>query len=63
MHPILILLLAILTEIIGTTALKFSESFTKLVPSLVVVGGYGISFYLFALALKHIPLGTSYAIW
>jgi small multidrug resistance pump len=63
MHPILILLFAILTEIIGTTALKFSQSFTKLLPSLVVVGGYGISFYLFAVALKHIPLGAAYAIW
>lgn len=63
MHPMILLMFAILTEVIGTTALKFSQSFTKLFPSLVVVAGYGISFYLFAVALKKIPLGAAYAIW
>lgn len=63
MNPILLLMLAILTEVIGTTALKFSQSFTRLIPSLVVVAGYGLSFYLFAVALKKIPLGAAYAIW
>ncbi|MCE5207511.1 MAG: multidrug efflux SMR transporter [Chloroflexi bacterium] len=63
MHPMILLLLAILTEVIGTAALKYSVGFTKLVPSLVVVAGYGISFYLFAIALKSIPLGPAYAIW
>lgn len=63
MHPMLLLMLAILTEVIGTTALKYSIAFTKLVPSLIVVVGYGISYYLFAIALKSIPLGASYAIW
>ena len=63
MHPMILLLFAILTEVIGTAALKYSVGFTKLVPSLVVVAGYGISFYLFAIALKSIPLGPAYAIW
>lgn len=63
MHPMLLLMLAILTEVIGTTALKFVQGFTKLVPSLIVVVGYGLSFYLFAIALKSIPLGAAYAIW
>ena len=63
MHPMILLLLAILTEVIATAALKYSVGFTKLVPSLVVAAGYGISFYLFAIALKSIPLGPAYAIW
>ena len=59
----LILLLAILSEVIGTTALKLSDGFTKLVPSLVVVAGYGASFYLLSISLKVIPIGLAYAIW
>jgi small multidrug resistance pump len=58
-----ILFLAILSEVIGTTALKFSEGFTKLVPSVVVVIGYGLSFYLLSTALKVMPIGVAYAIW
>ena len=58
-----ILFLAILSEVIATTALKFSEGFTKLIPSLVVVAGYGLSFYLLSLTLKVMPLGVAYAIW
>ena len=59
----LILFFAILSEVIGTTALKFSEGFTKLVPSVVVTVGYGLSFYLLSLALKSMPVGVAYAIW
>jgi small multidrug resistance pump len=59
----ILLLLAILTEVIGTAALKYSQGFTKLIPSLVVVAGYGISFYTFAIALKNMNLGAAYAIW
>ncbi len=58
-----ILFLAILSEVIATTSLKFSEGFTKLTPSLVVVIGYGLSFYLLSIALKVMPLGVAYAIW
>ena len=54
---------AVLSEVTATTALKFSEGFTKLIPSLVVVVGYGLSFYLLSLSLKVIPIGTAYALW
>lgn len=59
----LYLAIAILTEVIGTTALKASKEFTQLVPSVLVVLGYGASFYFMALALRSIPLGITYAIW
>jgi len=58
-----ILFLAILSEVIATTSLKFSEGFTKLVPSVVVVIGYGLSFYLLSITLKVMPIGVAYAIW
>ena len=54
---------AIITEVIGTSALKASKEFTQLVPSLVVVLSYGVSFYFLTLALKAIPIGVAYAIW
>lgn len=57
------LVAAILAETIGTTALQASQQFTRLAPSLIVVAGYGISFYLLALALREIPVGIAYAIW
>src|SRR3712207_9201651 len=59
----LLLLLAILSEVVGTIALKASEGFTRLGPTVLMVVGYGLSFYLLALALKQIPLGVAYAIW
>lgn len=59
----IIFFFAVLSEVTATTALKFSEGFTKLVPSIVVVIGYGLSFYLLSLSLKVIPLGTAYAMW
>jgi multidrug transporter EmrE-like cation transporter len=55
--------LAIVAEVIGTTALKASESFTRLVPSLIVVVGYGVAFYCLSLVLKSVPVGIAYAIW
>ena len=65
MNPasMLILVLAILSEVVGTVALKASEGFTRLGPNVLVVVGYGLSFYLLALALKQMPLGIAYAIW
>ncbi len=63
MKAALMLLLAILSEVIATTSLKFSEGFTKLVPSLLVAAGYGLSFYLLSISLKEIPLGIAYALW
>ncbi|MBM9595843.1 DMT family transporter [Roseitranquillus sediminis] len=62
-HAYIYLVLAILTETIGTTALQASQQFTRLVPSVIVVVGYGLSFWLMALALKYMPVGIVYAIW
>lgn len=58
-----ILAIAIIAEVIATSALKVSEGFTRLIPSLVVVIGYSIAFYGLALTLKVIPVGVAYAIW
>jgi len=59
----LLLSLAIVSEVIGTSALKMSDGFTKFWPSMVVVIGYGLAFYLLSLTLKQIPVGVAYAIW
>ena len=59
----LYLTIAIVAEVIATNALKASEGFTRLVPSIVVVVGYGAAFYFLALVLKVIPVGIAYAIW
>jgi small multidrug resistance pump len=61
--PYLALIGAILAEVIGTSALQASQQFTRLGPSLAVVVGYGLSFYLMSLALKAMPLGVVYATW
>lgn len=57
------LAIAITAEVIATSALKASEEFTKLVPSLIVIIGYGVSFYFLTHVLKTIPVGVTYAIW
>ena len=54
---------AIVSEVVATSALKASEQFTKLTPSLIVIIGYCISFYLVTLVLRTIPVGITYAIW
>ncbi|MDN5270779.1 multidrug efflux SMR transporter [Chloroflexus sp. MS-CIW-1] len=59
----LFLLIAILTEVVATSALKASAGFTRLLPSLIVVIGYAISFYAMSLALEAIPVGIAYAVW
>lgn len=59
----LILGIAICAEVIATSALKASEGFTRVLPSILVVVGYAISFYLLSLTLKVIPIGITYAIW
>ncbi|HEX7324417.1 MAG TPA: multidrug efflux SMR transporter [Rhodanobacteraceae bacterium] len=58
-----LLALAIVSEVIGTTALKLSAGFTRLGPSVVVVAGYAAAFYFLALTLKHLSIGTAYAVW
>lgn len=59
----LFLVLAILTETIGTSALHASQQFSRLAPSALVVVAYALSFYFLALTLKTIPVGIAYAIW
>ena len=59
----LILAVAIVAEVIATSALKLSDGFTRLWPSLLVVVGYGTAIYLLSLTLKVIPVGIVYAIW
>jgi small multidrug resistance pump len=59
----LFLALAIICEVIGTTALNASNQFSKLVPSLITVAGYGLAFYFFSFSLRSIPVGVAYAIW
>lgn len=57
------LLLAGLFEIGWVIGLKFSEGFTKFVPSVLTLAAMGASFWLLSLSIKYLPLGTSYAIW
>ena len=59
----LLLLAAIVSEVIATSALKSSEGFSRFLPSVIVVVGYGIAFYCLALTLRVIPMGVVYAIW
>ena len=58
-----ILAAAIASEVIGTLALKASDGFTRPLPATIVVVGYGVAFWLLALVLKHLSVGTTYAIW
>lgn len=57
------LLLAGLFEIIWTTALKYSNGFTRVIPVVIILASGSVSLYLLSLAMKSIPLGTSYAVW
>ncbi len=63
MNAWLTLAIAILAEVVGTSALKASDGFSRLWPSVVVVVGYGVSFYCLSLVLKTIPVGITYAVW
>ncbi|NWO06284.1 MAG: QacE family quaternary ammonium compound efflux SMR transporter [Alteromonadaceae bacterium] len=63
MQSWLFLALAIIAEVVGTSALKSSEGFTRLGPTTVVVIGYVVAFYFLALAIKVIPVGIAYAVW
>ena len=57
------LMIAIISETLGTTALQASQQFTRLWPSLAVIACYLVSFYFMALTLKVMPVGIVYAIW
>jgi small multidrug resistance pump len=57
------LAIAIATEVMATTALKFSEGFTRVIPSLLVVIGYAGAFFFLSRVLNQIPISVAYAIW
>jgi small multidrug resistance pump len=57
------LVIAIVSEVVATSALKASDGFTRLYPSILVVVGYASAFYFLSLTLRTLPLGIAYAIW
>lgn len=61
--PAILLILAIISEVIATSALKATEGFTRILPTIVVIAGYITAFYLLSLVLKDIPVGITYAVW
>ncbi|HOW15595.1 multidrug efflux SMR transporter [Methanosarcina sp.] len=63
MNHYYLLLLAILFEVCGTTCMKLSEGFSKLIPSVLIFVFYAVSFFFFTLALKGIDVSIAYAIW
>ncbi|WP_323676909.1 SMR family transporter [Halorubellus sp. PRR65] len=63
MNPYVVLAAAIASELVGTTALKLSDGFSNPIPSLGVVAGYGLAFYLVSLTLEDLPIGVVYGTW
>ncbi len=63
MQQWIFLSIAIVSEVVATSALKASDGFSRLWPSLVVCVGYGTAFYFLSLTMKTIPVGVIYAIW
>ena len=59
----LLLTIAIVSEVVATLALRMSHGFSRPIPSMIVVVGYAISFFLLAQVLKHLPVGLTYAVW
>ena len=59
----LYLTIAVVCEVIGTSALRASAGFTRLTPSLIVLCGYAAAFYFLSLTLSTIPMGIAYAVW
>ncbi|MDN7430376.1 QacE family quaternary ammonium compound efflux SMR transporter [Burkholderia sp. AU16741] len=57
------LAIAIVAEVIGTSALRAADGFTRLWPSVLVVAGYGVAFYCLSLTLRTMPVGIIYAVW
>ena len=59
----LFLAIAIVCEVVATSALKATEGFTRWAPSLLVVAGYALAFYFLSLTLRNMPVGVVYAVW
>lgn len=62
-YPLVSLFIAIIAEVLATTALKSSNGLSRLLPSIAVVFGYAISFYFLSITLKSMPTGIAYALW
>ncbi|HET9695156.1 MAG TPA: multidrug efflux SMR transporter [Steroidobacteraceae bacterium] len=63
MQAWLYLLIAIVAEVVATSALKATAAFTRPGPSVVVIVGYGVAFYFLSRALETVPVGVTYAVW
>ncbi|MEM8532916.1 MAG: multidrug efflux SMR transporter [Chloroflexota bacterium] len=63
MHIWLLLSLAIVSEIIATSAMKASDGFARPGPVAIMIIGYGLAFYLIGRVLEYLPVGNVYAIW
>ncbi|HDM8158745.1 TPA: QacE family quaternary ammonium compound efflux SMR transporter [Vibrio harveyi] len=63
MPPLVALSITIVCEVIATSSIPKTEQFTKLMPSTVVIIGYGIAFFLLSVTVKSMPVGLVYAIW
>lgn len=63
MNGYVLLSVAIVLELLSTSMMKASEGFTKLIPSILFIVGYSISFYLMGRAILTIPLSMAYALW
>ncbi len=63
MNGYLLLIIAIVAEVFGSSMLKASNGFKKILPVFGIIIGYGLAFYSLSLSLKTIPLGMAYAIW
>jgi len=59
----LYLTIAIIAEVVATSALKLNKGFTHILPSIISIIGYSTAFYFLSITLKYIPLGITYAIW
>lgn len=59
----LFLTIAIIAEVIATSALKASQGFSVLTPSIITILGYAVALFFLSLTLKTIPVGIAYAIW
>lgn len=57
------LTLAIIAEVFATTSLKASREFTEITPTILMVVGYGLSFYFMILTMRHMPVAITYAFW
>lgn len=57
------LAVAVIAEVVGTSFLKQAEGFTRLWPSVTVIGAYMIAFYFLSLTLRTLPVGVAYAVW